>query len=180
MAKKAKEKANENIANLEEIVTLATFQVSLQNGVTDLEAALKDMKGMLLKVEMEDLPAALAEAGVSELTLEDGTNVKMKNDFSVAIPEKRRDEAYGWLEKNEYGGMIKTELVVSFGKGELEKAEKLAQVLLNKKLDVSLSQTVHWQTLKAWIKEMEENSKRYPSKLFGAFPLDKAIVKLPK
>lgn len=177
MAKKSTAVA---VPNLDEIVALARRQVMLEELVADSEAALSSQKEMLRGVSQEDLPAAMAEAGLRELTLDSGEKISIKPDFSVSIPAARKDEAYAWLNEHGFGGMIKTVVAVLFGKGELEKAQTLATALVKRKLTVELAQDVHWQTLKAFVAEQTREAKPIPLDLFGAIPMNKAIIKPPK
>jgi hypothetical protein len=69
---------------------------------------------------------------------------------------------------------------VKFGKGELEKAEKVLTALQKKKLSAELTRAIHWQTLKAFVKEQTKAANKIPLEMFGAHPFNKAVVKLPK
>lgn len=166
--------------NLEEIVTLAQRQCDLERQVASAAASLAGLQKDLLKVASEDLPTAMAEAGLKEFTLDTGEHIEIKEDFSVGIPSEQKNAAFDWLEKNGYGGLIKTEVAVRFGKGELGAAQKLAMDLLKKKLEAKLERSVPWQTLKAFVKERAKATQPVPPDLFGTHQLNKAVIKLPK
>ena len=65
--------------------------------VSDLEAKLKREKKELLKLTDEDLPTVFAEMGLSELTLDDGSKIKIKPTYGGSIPVYQRPAAYEWL-----------------------------------------------------------------------------------
>lgn len=167
-------------AQLDEIVELARQQVQTEDLISDLESALADHKETLRRISEEDLPAAMAEANMQKFTLSSGQTIEISHDFAVGIPKEETDRAYDWLERRGFGGMIGTSIIVTFGKGEVEKAATLMRVLQAKKLEVAMKRAVHYQTLKAWIKEMDRDKKKFPAPLFGAHPLVKAVIKLPK
>ena len=165
---------------LEEIVELARQQLRQQALVDDLESSLAAQKERLKEISEIDLPAAMAEAGMREFVLDTGEKITIKEDFVVGIPVERREEAYDWLTAHGYGGLIKTEVAVEFGKGDLKKAQALLLELSKKKYGAKLSRNVMWQTLKAFITEQTKTAKKVPMDLFGAIPMNKAIIKAPK
>jgi hypothetical protein len=168
--------------NLDEIVKLAQVQIRLEKEVAQLEEALSKKKAALREVSEVDIPEALVEAGrISEIKLEDGTKIKVNDDFVVGIPPSSRAAAFAWLEKEGYDGLIKTEVVVEYGRGEMANAVKLLQELIGKrKLTASLERDIHWQTLKAFVKEQTKKRGDFPLALFGAVPVKKTKVTLPK
>lgn len=166
--------------SLREIVALAHQQLTIQRDIEELETRLKRLNAILLTLSTESLPAAMAEAQLKEFTLDTGETIQVKEDFIVGIPAPRREEAYNWLEEHGFGGLIKTEITIAFGKGELERAQKLLLALSKKKLPAELSRNVMWQTLKAFISEQVREAKPVPLDLFGAIPMNKAIIKAPK
>jgi hypothetical protein len=166
--------------NLEEIVALSRQQVQLERLIADSETALKDLREQLRKVQEEDLPSALAELGLKQIRLDSGEEVNIKEDFVVGIAEVNKESAFSWLEQKGFGALIKTEVKVQFGKGELAKAQALLVALGKKKLNVGLSRNVHWQTLKAFVVEQTRAARAIPLELFGAHPTTKAVITQPK
>jgi len=165
---------------LDEIVTLAKRQVDIELQIAQTAQTLADLNEMLRKLCMEDLPAAMAEAKLKEFTLDSGEKVLVRPDFTVGIPAQRREEAFDWLNTNGYGGIVKTELSISFGKGEYDKAAKLAAELTEKKFECELERAVHWQTLKAFVVERVKAKVKLPMDMFGAHDTTKSVVQLPK
>ena len=165
---------------LQEIVALARRQTLLMELIEEQEQALSALKCELWDVQTVDLPAAMAEAGLRKFTLDSGEEITIKEDFEVGIKVEDRQRAYDWLESNGFGGLIKTEVRAEFGKGELEKAQKLLQQLSAKNFICELARSVHFQTLKAFVAEQCRAGKKIPMDLFGASPLNKAIIKAMK
>lgn len=165
---------------LQEIVALAQQQIALESAVLDIENALQDAKAMLRQVQMEDLPTAMRAARLTEFTLESGEKLKLEHNFEAGIKVEDRPRAFAWLEAHDFDGLIKTEVVVTFGRGELELAEALALTLQKKKLNVELKRNIHGQTLTAWVRESDREKRKIPNDLFGVHPLDFVKIKLPK
>jgi hypothetical protein len=158
------------------------------------EKVFKVAKAKLFSIATEDIPALMTEIGVKEITLETGEKVTVALDIASSITEANKENAFKWLIDNGYGSIIKTEVMVAFGKDELPKALALAEELTEKGLVPEMSRGVHASTLKAWLKERvlaEQEVKEeidpdeppivpVPMELFGAMPFSIAKLKAPK
>lgn len=145
------------------------------------EAEFKRQKAAFLKIEREDLPELLRESGFEELTLTDGTTVKIKDEISCSITEANLTDAHTWLREHELGSIIRTIVAVSFGKDELVKADKLYATLLARFGDAaSQSEKVHPQTLKAALNELLANGTPFPTELFSVQPYTIAKLSIAK
>lgn len=169
-----------SIPNLDDIVEFAKQQVALEKRIAKGEELLSELRKQHTKISMEDLPTAMFEAKLKEFTLSSGERIEIKEDFSVGISVANRPAAFGWLEKHGYGAMIKCEVSVLFGKGELEKAQKLALELGKKKITAQVTRDVHWQTLKSFVKESVQQARPIPMDLFGAIGTNRAKITAPK
>lgn len=72
-----------------------------------------------------------------------------------------------WLDDNNLGGVIKNEVVVSFDRGDNEKAKELMLELQEKQLDCLKEESVHPMTLKATLKEALSQGLNVPFDLFS-------------
>jgi len=171
-----------NAKQLKQLAMLVEEQLNAEEQVEYAEAALKIAENALRRIAEVDLPEFLRECGVQEMKLTDGTSVKVKNELYLHISQERRGEAYRWLEGHELGGLIKTEVVVPFARGMIEKAREAVEGLRKRYgADVSLDQTVNAQSLKAALKEVIAAGKiDVPLELFGAQSVDRSIIKCPK
>lgn len=165
------------------IARLASKQATLAEEISVLEAAVKEKKKELQRVEEQDLPEAMDAIGMSEFTLTDGTKISIKTFYNASIPGERKEEAFTWLDENGHGGIIKTDVSVAFGRGELEIARafvEFARGFNEAAIDPELEQGVHWQTLRSFVKEQIEGGSALPLDLFGVFVGRKAHLKAPK
>jgi hypothetical protein len=170
------------MSDLARVSALTRLLVDMQTKVEFLERQLKDAKAAVGQIEREDLPELMREVGLSSITLEDGSVVEVVNEVECGITEIRRREAHAWLIEHGFGGLIKTEVSVAFGRGERDKAEELS-VQINSHFNehhADMKEVVHPATLKAFVKEQMEAGVNLPQQLFGIFPYSKAKLKRRK
>lgn len=180
-------------AALVRIAAMVETQRRAEQALAEAEEAAKKAKAALFKIESEDLPELIRESGLSQVTLEDGTSVKVVDEINCGVSAERKPEAYDWLRRHEAGGLIKVMVGVSFGKGDEAKAAKLLQDLI-KKFGAEAAfdkEDVHYQTLKAYIKERIAAAAEFegpkakapvvpPFDLFGVQPYAMAKITAPK
>lgn len=172
-------KANVN-ESLKEIIALAERLKTLEQQEAEAEATRKAITAKRMTCEEEDLPNAMREAQLKEFTMEDGSEIKLKDDCYVSISEERRPAVHAWLRANKFGGMIKSMIVASFGKGEEKEAAALFKELKKRKMDVEATEGVHAGTMKAFVNERLRARQPVPLELFGVRQVTRAIVSLPK
>lgn len=141
------------------------------------EAALEKSKETLLRIERKSLPDLMKEFDMSFFGMRDGTRFDLAEDLECGISEANEEKAHKWLKDHKCGGVIKTLLTIEFGRDELEAAQSLAkQIVKLTNKPVIVKENVHWQTLKATIRELREKGVNVPIKLFSIFPYMKAKV----
>lgn len=177
-----------------ELTAAAQMLVSAQDAVAEADLALKAAKEKERVLKEETLPGMMQELGVTKMGLTDGNEITVAQEVYASVPADRKEQAWGWLEANNFGGLIKTEVQVAFGKGELEDARKLLDDLASIGITNGvISRDVHPQTLKAFLKEQLANPKTELTdeeraagmsllnlEMFGARPVMTAKVKLKK
>lgn len=177
--KVASEKPAPVQADIKRVVLLAERLVELQRHQQQAEEALSAVKKEVLALERDELPSLMEEIGVSELKLTTGGKVSLVQDCEAKIPEALKPKAFAWLIKHQFGGIIKTQVLIAFGKGQHDSAAALTKELQQKYPDnpASLDEGVHPSTLKAFVKERMEKGEPVPVDLFGVFFYKKAVVK---
>lgn len=161
--------------SLERVIELANLMVAQRKEVERLEGELERAQNDLRRVEQEDLPELMREVGMQSVRLADGSTIEVVDEVSCGITEAKRHDAHRWLEANGFGGIIKTEVVVGFGRGEHEAAAACAE-----SVGGALVERVHPSTLKAFIKEQMAAGRAVPFDLFGVHPFAKAKFKPAK
>lgn len=159
---------------------LAVKQVALEKELVKLVEDLEKKQAELNKVRDHDLPNALMEVGLSEVTLKSGHKISIKREAYVSITEERKDECFAWLRKNGHGAIIKNLIFAEFGKGEDENAIEAAKALADAGFKPQQKESVHPMTLKAFVKEVEEKmaeqGKEFPHEMFGSFIVNRSKV----
>lgn len=166
--------------DLKAVADLVRQQLVLERRIEDLEDELKRTQQNLAKISQEILPEALAEHGLSELKMEDGSKITVSQFIQAHISKEKQDEAFGWLREHDFDDLIKNVVSLEFGKGEDDHARDVMETLTNRGYWPQNKQSVHPSTLKAFVKEQVEKGAEIPSDLFGIFIGKKAVIKKGK
>lgn len=163
------------MSEIKRAVQLAELLLQARENVASLEQQLSTAKSDLTRLEQEDLPDLMMELGLSSFKMDNGASVEIVNEVQCGISEDRRRDAHNWLIEHNFGGLIKTEVSVAFGKGELEQAQALAE-----QVHGQVKEAVHPATLKSFIKEQMAAGSAVPFELFGVRPYNKVKITLKK
>lgn len=168
---------------------LAVRQFQLQTRLKEYEAAMKTINEELKKISEYDLPNAMSEAGMSEFKLLDGSKISIKRVYAASVKVADRESAFAWMRERGHDSLIKTEVNVPLGKGAHEAAEAIMAKLREQFPDYTpqLDESVHWQTLRAFVKEQVEAEELaiqqgesvddpLPRELLGVYIIDKAEI----
>lgn len=154
--------------------------LDLSPSVPELEEALKRKKEELSKIKELHLPEALANFGLSEIKLLDGSKVTVKDDVYAGITEENREAAFSWLSGTGNEGIIKNEVKLPFGKGQDAEAKQLIDILNDRGYSFTNSRGVHPQTLRAFVRKQLEEGKPIPMDVFSVHIKKVASIKLAK
>jgi len=144
--------------------------------IDDVEAHLKRLKQEKHRLSTEAIPALMDEMDVSRLDVGEVT-VALKPFVSASIPADRKEEAYQWLRDHGLDDIIKNDVVLSFGRGEDDTANKVMFDLEKKGFHPESKTHIHAMTLKAFVRERVENGQPIDLDLFGAFVAKTADIK---
>lgn len=148
--------------------------------ISSLEEKLKEEKKNLLKLTDEEMPAILNEMGISKFTLDDGSEVVVKQTYGGSITQANKEEAFAWLRVHGHDDIIKNSITCTFGRGEDDQATGFAEMAEKNGYIPESKTAVHPQTLRAWVKEQTENGNEFPMELFGAYIGQRATIKKGK
>ena len=162
------------------VASLARDIRSTEEVISDLEEVLKTTKAKLLKMTDEELPALMEEMGISSLTLDDGSVVKVTRTYGGSILVENRPKAYEWLREHGYDDIIKNTVMCQFGRGEDDRAKGFAEFAAENGFAPEQKTEIHSQTLRAFVKERIEKGDAFPMELFGAYIGQRAIIKKGK
>tara|TARA_R100000734_G_scaffold19120_2_gene18264 strand:+ start:4991 stop:5533 length:543 start_codon:yes stop_codon:yes gene_type:complete len=153
--------------------------LKFETEINDLELLLKAKKEGL-RQQNEHIVQLMEERGVRSIRMTDGQSVDIKPFYTGSITKEKQEEAFQWLRDNGYDDIIKTQVVVKFGRAEDEQALKVWNSLMNQGLDTERNTKVEPMTLKGFIREMIENGKELPMETFGVFVGHKINIKKGK
>ena len=164
-----------------EISTIAAECINLkkkEDEIEELEEKLKAKKEEADNISSNIIPELLAEQGLSEIKLADGSKVSVKKEFRCTLPkdEVKRDAAYQWLRDQGLGDIIKNNIFVTFGKGEDDKAEQLLNLAAENGFQPQQKSDVAWMTLTALFRERIESGLDMPSEVFSTWIKDKTKI----
>ena len=165
---------------LTSVAALARQIRDKEERIQSLEEKLKDEKKALLKLTDEEMPAMLAEIGISSFSLDDGSTVEVKQTYGASILVDNRPAAYEWLREHGYDDVIKNTVLCQFGRGEDDLASSFAAFAQQQGYVPQQKTEIHPQTLRAFIKERVEEGGAFPMELFGAWVGQRAVIKRSK
>ena len=155
--------------------------VQFNDAITSKEEELAVLKEAARKLSEEIIPGILLGCGIETIKLDNGMKVSVSKFYSAKIPDERKDEAFKFLEDSGNDSIIKSEVDMTFGKGEEERElEKKAVALLTESgIPFEQKRGIHPQTLKAFVKEqIESGVENFPMDLFGVYIGNKTKVKV--
>ena len=164
-----------------EVNTIAAECIKLkrkEDEISDLEEQLKKKKEEADFISSSVIPELLAEQGLSEIKLADGSKVSVKKEFRATIPKDdvRRESCLQWLRDQGLGDIIKNNVTVSFGKGEDDKAEQLLNLAAENGFQPQQKSDVAWNTLTALYQERVQAGLDMPSESFSLWIKDKTKI----
>jgi len=164
-----------------EVTTIAQECVRLktkEDELVSLEEQVKNKKEEIDEISSRIIPELLAEQGLSAIKLADGSNVSVKKEFRCTLPkdEVKREAAYKWLRDQGLGDIIKNNILVTFGKGEDDKAKQLLNLAAENGFDPQQKSDAAWNTLTALFQERVESGLDMPSDVFNTWIKDKTKI----
>tara|TARA_R110002153_G_scaffold124038_1_gene270194 strand:+ start:440 stop:1015 length:576 start_codon:yes stop_codon:yes gene_type:complete len=146
--------------------------------IDDAEASLKKLKSVYHKNITETLPDLMAEFNLTGFTLSDGSSISVVPTVGAHISKANQEEAFSWLRENGFQDLIKSDVSMSFRKGEDGRRADFIELAESQGLAVSTKESVHPSTLKSFVnEEVVINGRSVPTELFGVFTGQKAIIK---
>ena len=159
------------LSNISRRMSLAVTEIE------NLERLLKDKKKDFDHVQYVELPEAMQDLGMDKIVLSDGSSISISTEYYANISKAKANEAYSWLKENGFGDLIKNEINMKFARGEENTASHMRHVLEAYDVPYSEKESVHWQTLRAFVKEQIEAGAPIPMDTFSVHISNKATVK---
>lgn len=135
---------------LQELKDLVELYKAQSADVEELEEDAKEAKKRFNKTSQELIPNLLLAHGLTDIRIDTGEKITVKEDVSVTV--KDDDKFFAFLKKRDEDDIIK--LQVSFARMDSEKISALFAFLLDNEYDYEMQRNVHGQTKKKYFKEL--------------------------
>lgn len=145
--------------------------------VETIEKQLAEAKARLQEVRVGKIPQLMAELGLSEVKTEMGHKVFIDTMVSCKFFPDFKPAALSWLEENNYGGLIKHNVSVVFGKDSEQEVSSVVNAIKAAGFEPTVDKGVHPMTLKAWATRQVEDGGEIPTNLFDFHTFSIAKVK---
>jgi hypothetical protein len=134
---------------LSEVMSAVTLLRDQRAEIERLEELLSDAKKVEERLSMEVVPQMLDNHGVSEITLDNGVSVSVKEDVRASIPKDvtRKANALAWLSSLGAGSLIHDVLTIE------DPTEDLVSFIDEHGLGYERSRDVNAASLAAWFRE---------------------------
>lgn len=150
---------------------------SLEDEIANAEDSIKKLKEQAKVISHVEIPQMMERMNIKKLKLTDGETVEVGKFYSASIPEENKEAAFNWLRNNGLGDIIKNDIIVTFGRGEDNKASDYATLARGQGFEPVQKVGVNPQTLKATLRERVESGLNMPSEIFKTFVGNQTKIK---
>ena len=172
--------------NLKGVLTGAVQEyMALEQKLESLDGESKVAKERLNEFKMRRFPELLeAYGGTSFTDATTGAVVSLELLVAGSLPkdEARRAESIAYVESLGGGDLVKTKVVIEFGRGEEVEASNLVAKLKESAFpfNVTVTKDIHAQTLAAFARERIRDGKEIDCAKAGLYMANIAVPKIPK
>ena len=149
-----------NDKDLQSLTKLCDKLLRTQGTIGTAEDRLQRLKEQEKTLSEELIPQCLAEIGIEEIRLTDGSRISAQPYYGARITQAKSVSAHAWLREQGHGDLIKNIVSVQFGRGEDERAKAVIQLLKKEGLMPDQKESVHPSSLKAFVKEQIESGNQ--------------------
>lgn len=123
------------------------------------------------------IPEKFLQMKIQSLTMENGAKVTINQVYAANLGD-RAPVAFEWLRDHGLDDIIKHEVKMNFGQGEEDSAQAVVHALRQAGYFVEDKETIHPQTLKAFVKEqIEMGNTEFPMETFGVHIINRTKIK---
>jgi len=147
---------------LKNVRDLAAELYKRRREVAKLMAEIETHSVAIGVLEEKTIPDAMRAIGLESFGLEGGFRIDLEKFAHGSVTKANEPAFFEWLEKHNFGSIIKHVLTISFGKDEDKWAKKFMADLAKRKkpIPVERKDGIHAGTWKSFFKERFEAEKR--------------------
>lgn len=175
------------------VLVLAQECYVLARNIEQATALLEGLNSRWNQIKQTDLPEAMAKMGSGVWASPDeakSVSIEIKDFVAGSLPKPdpkleydpegiaRRKKALDWLRDHDGEAIIKTEITLTFGKGEDNVALDLAETLREKGFEPNVESGVHPQTLQKYARERLKKGENVDFDTLGLMSARYADVKV--
>lgn len=151
----------------------------------EVEEKLKGIQSKITNIERKELPDLFSKAKLSSISVEpDGNHpgfvAERKTVYTAKIPDDKRMEAFQWFEEQGHGDLVKSIINIIFGMQEHERRLEVMKLLSDNGVEYYTDESIHAQTLKAFVKRELQAGRIIPMDVLGAYFFDEVKIKEDK
>lgn len=164
---------------IKDIQVMHEYVQELDREAVELETKLKAVTERARYFREDVIPEFMFSLGISEVKLNNGQTIGIKTNYFGNISKEREQAAFKWLKENGFASLVETTVGMSFGAGDEDKVDHaiLMNFLNDKEIEHVEKESVHAQTLKAFIRQEMEAGHSFPYGLFGVYVSKQVVVK---
>ena len=144
-------------SSIEDLSTLCNKLLNLEGAIGNMEERLQRLKEKQRELSEQIIPDKLGQLGVTNLKLNDGSQISAEPFYSARISKEKLEDAHAWLREKGHGDIIKNTVTLTFGQGEDVMAKELVDQLTSQGHIPQEKEAVHPSTLRAFVKEQIES-----------------------
>jgi hypothetical protein len=165
-----------NLMNV--LMQLADELVEAERIAEEKKEELRLAEVKVSEIKNNRIPDA-AEGLKGKFKLDDGRELEINETIRASIAGDKRVPAINWLDGNDYGHIVKRELVIAFDRKDEEGLRKFKELIASSDnpLNMKENYSVHPQTLMAFVREKMGEGVNLPKDVFGIFRQREAKVK---
>jgi hypothetical protein len=163
----------------QELSTLSRLSEDLYEAeaeVLRLEAELKRAKRRRDAIQCDEIPAAMEDIGVLEFRT-DKCKIELKPVLRVSPRKDNRPLVFREVEEAGDEAIIKSNVMVAFGRGKEEQTKELLDYLQKNGMQAKQERKIEPQTLKKWVKDRLERGEPVDMELFGVRQFKQAVFR---
>ncbi len=153
---------------LAELADLAEQLVLAEKEAEKRRKALKAAENAVVLLAEKEIPQLIEELGMPippeglKIPTRRGFSIVVKESVKIECPKYRMPALVRWLDENGEAGMVKRQISLAFNREQSEEAARLRDELSGKYPAVESKETVHAQTLGAWVRRRLEAGEEVP------------------
>ena len=149
-----------NDSSIKDLSTLCNKLLKLEGEMGNIEERLQRTKEKYRELSEQIIPDKLTQLGVTNLKLNDGSQISAEPFYSARISKDKLEDAHAWLRNKGHGDIIKNTVTLTFGQGEDAMAKELVDQLTSQGHIPEEKEAVHPSTLRAFVKEQIESGNK--------------------